>query len=116
MPSSRRRRETRPYTSSRLESERLMPASSRASFRNELKSASVNPNSRCLAMAVVNRISAGASQGGPCRWGRPALSGQYLLHRGEQPCRVEGLDDPAGGTGGTAFLLLLGTGFGGQHQ
>src|SRR5690606_40055594 len=43
-------------------------------------------------------------------------SAQDLAHGGDQLRRLERLDQPAGGAGGAAFLLLVGTRLGGQHQ
>src|SRR5690606_30225982 len=43
-------------------------------------------------------------------------SAQHLAHGGDQLGRLERLDQPAGGTGGAAFLLLVGARLGGQHQ
>ncbi|KAG1455906.1 hypothetical protein G6F57_015206 [Rhizopus arrhizus] len=43
-------------------------------------------------------------------------SAQHFLHGGDQLFRIERLDQPAGGTGGLAFGLLVGGRLGGQHQ
>ena len=41
---------------------------------------------------------------------------ENLANGGEQLLGIERLDQPAGGTGRLAFALLVGAGFGGEHQ